>query len=618
MDKGNMIRIVNAAENNLKSVSLDIPLNKLVVVTGVSGSGKSSLIFDVLYREAEFRYLGTFSAFARQFLGKMKRPDVEQIAGISPAVAVDQYAAVNNPRSTVGTMTGIHDMLRLLFARTGISVQEPVSSYPASIIHHPSSVILHPVNRSLFSFNTPQGACPQCKGLGVEDRLDPSLLIGDPEKSIRQRCMTITTPNGYIMYSQVTLDVLDQVCRAEGFNIDIPWKDLSDANRQVIFYGSDKLEIPFGKHPLESRMKWSGITAKPREMGVYKGIIPVMEEILKRDRNKNILRFVRTSPCSACGGSRFNPHALSVRLGSFNIAELLDLPVIALTHTLKSIDFSASAKEVAGEVIPRIEALSGVMKQLGLGHLSCSRESGSLSAGEARRLKLATQLGSGLSGLLYVFDEPSIGLHHSETLELIGVLKRLRDEGNTVIVVEHDEEFIRHADHIIDIGPGPGIHGGNVLLNCPVSELKDLPGDVIRSNTTLSCYFGLERMEMPVRVQENQAEIIVKGASHHNLKHIDVAFMAGAINVVTGISGSGKASLVHQTLGSFLKKKLHGENTELGAHVAITGWEQFKRVIEIDQSPIGRTPRSNPATYTGLFDHILTCLLPCLNPLKRV
>ena len=285
-----MIRIVNAAENNLKSVSLDIPLNKLVVVTGVSGSGKSSLIFDVLYREAEFRYLGTFSAFARQFLGKMKRPDVEQIAGISPAVAVDQYAAVNNPRSTVGTMTGIHDMLRLLFARTGISVQEPVSSYPASIIHHPSSVILHPVNRSLFSFNTPQGACPQCKGLGVEDRLDPSLLIGDPEKSIRQRCMTITTPNGYIMYSQVTLDVLDQVCRAEGFNIDIPWKDLSDANRQVIFYGSDKLEIPFGKHPLESRMKWSGITAKPREMGVYKGIIPVMEEILKRDRNKNILR----------------------------------------------------------------------------------------------------------------------------------------------------------------------------------------------------------------------------------------------------------------------------------------------------------------------------------------
>ncbi|MEI6884246.1 MAG: hypothetical protein WCO02_07150, partial [Bacteroidota bacterium] len=604
MDKGNMIRIVNAAENNLKSVSLDIPLNKLVVVTGVSGSGKSSLIFDVLYREAEFRYLGTFSAFARQFLGKMKRPDVEQIAGISPAVAVDQYAAVNNPRSTVGTMTGIHDMLRLLFARTGISVQEPVSSYPASIIHHPSSVILHPVNRSLFSFNTPQGACPQCKGLGVEDRLDPSLLIEDSEKSIRQRCMTITTPNGYIMYSQVTLDVLDQVCRAEGFNIDIPWKDLSDANRQVIFYGSDKLEIPFGKHPLESRMKWSGITAKPREMGVYKGIIPVMEEILKRDRNKNILRFVRTSPCSACGGSRFNPHALSVRLGSFNIAELLDLPVIALTHTLKSIDFSASAKEVAGEVIPRIEALSGVMKQLGLGHLSCSRESGSLSAGEARRLKLATQLGSGLSGLLYVFDEPSIGLHHSETLELIGVLKRLRDEGNTVIVVEHDEEFIRHADHIIDIGPGPGIHGGNVLLNCPVSELKDLPGDVIRSNTTLSCYFGLERMEMPVRVQENQVEIIVKGASHHNLKHIDVAFMAGAINVVTGISGSGKASLVHQTLGSFLKKKLHGENAEPGAHEVITGWEQFKRVIEIDQSPIGRTPRSNPATYTGLFDHI--------------
>jgi len=588
MNADDVIRIVNASENNLNSVSLDIPKNKFVVVTGVSGSGKSSLVFDVLYREAEFRYFGSFSAYARMFLGKIKRPEVERIEGLSPAVAVDQGSVTANPRSTMGTLSGIHDDLRLLFARTG---EVPVGQE-------------FRLSRSLFSFNSPDGACPGCKGLGLEDRIDPVLLIGDESKSIRQRCMTITTPNGYIMYSQVTLDVLDQVCRSEGFNIDIPWKDLSPENRRVIFYGSSRIEIPFGKHPLESRMKWSGITAKPREMGVYKGIIPVMEEILKRERNKNILRFVRTTTCHTCGGRRLNPKALSVKVGGWNIASLSALPVTELSAVLNTMESPAGQKEIASGIIQHIRFLAGVMDQLGLGHLSADRESGSLSTGESRRLKLATQLGPGLNGMIYVFDEPSVGLHAPEILSLISVLKQLRDQGNTVIVVEHDEEFIRHADHLIDIGPGPGIYGGNVLLNCSLSGIGSLPDQVIKESKTLSYFLGKEVIAPPASYREGRGELRVNGARHNNLKNIDVSFLLGALNVVTGVSGAGKSSLVHQVIGRSLKVKLNRGNDEAGKHASLEGWESIRRLAEIDQSPIGKTPRSNPATYTGLFDHI--------------
>jgi excinuclease ABC subunit A len=607
MNTDDVIRIINASENNLNSVTLDIPKNKFVVVTGVSGSGKSSLIFDVLYREAEFRYFGSFSAFARQFLGKMKRPEVERIEGLSPAVAVDQRSVINNPRSTVGTLSGIYDHLRLLFARTGrIDSTSAIVCKPDYRPGVPDKMPLaeFKINRSLFSFNSPDGACPQCKGLGIEDRIDPDLLIEDEAKSIRQRAMTITTPNGYIMYSQVTLDVLDQVCRAEGFSIDIPWKDLSPENKHVVLYGSNKIEIPFGKHPLESRMKWSGITAKPREMGVYKGIIPVMVEILRRERNKNILRFVRTASCSACGGKRLNPRALSVKVGEWDIAALSALPVSLMPDALNAIEFPARHRGTAIEIIHGIVSLVNVMKHLGLGHLSPDRESGSLPAGESRRLKLATQLGPGLSGMIYVFDEPSIGLHDSETLALISVLKQLRDQGNSVIVVEHDQEFIRHADHLIDIGPGPGIFGGNVLLNCAVPDLGSLPEEIVNKSKTLSYFFGRERLDSPVTARRGDGELSISGASHHNLKNIHVSFLLQAMNVVTGVSGAGKSSLVHQTLGSFLRKKLNGSNEEPGKHDSIGGWESIKRLTEIDQSPIGRTPRSNPATYTGLFDHI--------------
>jgi excinuclease ABC subunit A len=597
------ISIVNASENNLKSVSLDIPRNKLVVVTGVSGSGKSSLVFDVLYREAEARYFGTFSSYARQFLGRMKKPEVERVGGLSPAVAVDQGSAVNNPRSTVGTISGIHDSFRLLFARCG-SLPEGED---------------FKLSRSLFSFNTADGACTHCKGLGVEDRIDPELLVADPNRSIRDRCMAVTTPNGYLMYSQVTLEVLDQVCRAEGFSIDIPWNELTEENRHVIFYGSDRIEVPFGKHPLESRMKWSGITAKPREMGVYKGIIPVMEEILRRDRNQNILKYVRSVPCPHCHGKRLNPRALSVKIGEWDIASLSELTLNELAHVLRKIYHQplttnhqplttdhqppSTIQSPGSEIITNLLSLITVMQELSLGYLRSSDASGKLGPGESRRMKLASQMGSGLSGLIYVLDEPSAGLHSEEVSALISVLKRLRDQQNTVIVVEHDEEFIRQADHIIDIGPGPGMQGGEILFNLPTRELAGIPKEAAIRSKTLTWYLGKNEKEIKAFSAGSGEMIRIRNFSLPEGKR-DVEFALGTLNVVTGRSGSGKGRLVHGILGGFLNSKSNGQPWSIASGETVEGWETIKKIVEIDQSPIGKTPRSNPATYTGLFDPI--------------
>jgi excinuclease ABC subunit A len=583
------ITITNASEHNLRSVSVEFPRNQFIVVTGVSGSGKSSLIYDVLYREAESRYLGSFSSFARQFMGKLKKPDVERIEGLSPAIALDQRALISNPRSTAGTITGIYDALRLLYARVGKFAAGDEQS---------------PINRSLFSFNSPEGACPACKGLGVEDFLDPELLIADGNRTLREGALVITAPNGYIIYSQVTLDVLDQVCRAEGFHIDIPWKDLTPEQKHIVLYGSDKIEIPFGKHPLESRMKWSGITAKPRELGYYKGILPVMEAILQRDRNKNILRFVRSGKCKACEGRRLNDRALSVPIGGYNIADLSALQVSELLPVLRSISFTDAEQQVAIPLIRQISKLIDFMVRLGLGHISTNRESTTLSGGESQRMRLATQAGIGLSGMICIFDEPSIGLHPHQVGQLIGILKEIRDKGNTVIVVEHDETFLHHADWLIDIGPGPGVHGGEVLFNGPLKSAIDLPeGEVLKSRT-LSFLHGLERIPIPAQRRPGAGMLTIEKASANNLRQIDVGFKLEALNVVTGVSGAGKSTLTNQILGAFLRNKLQGTNEPVGKHGIIRGWDAIGKVITIDQSPIGRTPRSNPATYTGLFDPI--------------
>ncbi len=580
------IKIHKASENNLKAISLEIPKNKLVVVTGVSGSGKSSLAYDVIYREAENRYLSTFSTHARQFLAKMKKPAVEKIDGLSPAIAVNQKTVIRNPRSTVGTVTGIYDYLRLLFARLGKSQDENAD---------------FKIDRNLFSFNTPAGACPHCQGLGVEDRIDPELIVADVNKSLRQGAFVITAPNGYIIYSQVTMDVLDEVCRAEGFNVDISWKDLTAEQKNVVLYGSNKIEIPFGKHTLESRMKWSGITAKPRDTGFYKGVIPVMADILRRDRNKNILRFVRSQKCHVCQGSRLNEKALSVVWQNVNIAQLSQMSVKAMGQFIKSCTFDPHEKSVAEPLTQEILKIVDQLEKLGCGYLQINRESTGLSGGESQRLRLASQLSSNLRGIIYIFDEPSIGLHPSENKNMIEVLQGLRDKGNSVIVVEHDDDYLHHADHIIDIGPAAGINGGEVLFNASADELPNLK---IENSKTLDYFLGREVFKIAEPGNIKSDEIAIVGAAQNNLKNIEAVFKTHTLNVVAGVSGAGKSTLVEQILSRYFKTKLHAATAIPGKHEGIRGGEEIKKVVMIDQSPIGRTPRSNPATYTKLGDHL--------------
>ncbi|HZK09272.1 MAG TPA: excinuclease ABC subunit UvrA [Bacteroidales bacterium] len=578
-----VIRIRHASQNNLKDISLEIPKNQLVVVTGVSGSGKSSLVYDVIYREAENRYLGTFSAHARQLMGKTRRPEVESIEGLSPAIAVNQKTVIRSARSTVGTITGIYDYLRLLMARFGHSDDPKLK-----------------IQRSLFSFNSPQGACMHCQGLGVEDRIDPQLLIADGSKSLRQGAFVITAPNGYIIYSQVTMDVLDEVCRAEGFSVDIPWNELTESEQQVVLYGSNKVEIPFGKHTLESRMRWSGITAKPRDMGFYKGVIPVMNEILRRDRNKNILRFVRTHRCSECHGTRLNTAARSVRWHGKNIAQLAALSLRALSQELSVYKAATEPASAEGLLLGEILKRTHLLEKLGVGYLSTDRESTTLSGGESQRLRLAAQITAEMNGVLYIFDEPSIGLHPTENKALIDMLFELRDQGNTVIVVEHDDEYLRHADHVIDLGPAAGIHGGELLINHPAAALSTLK---VTNSSTLDFLLVKEVFFINKEIPVSGSALHLIGASLHNLKKVSAHFYLHALNVITGVSGAGKSSLM-QTLAEGAEHLIQNKSLSVQYFEKITGWEQVQQVVMIDQAPIGRTPRSNPATYTGMFDYI--------------
>ncbi len=590
-----LLSVRGAAEHNLKGIDVDLPRNALVVVTGVSGSGKSSLAFDTIFREAERRYLETFSSYARQFLGKMARPAARSLDGLSPAIAVNQRSAARQPRSTVGTLSGIHDDLRLLYARLGS--RSPDGSGQGD----PRP----PLTRRLFSFNSPHGACPACRGLGVEDRLDPELLVADPRRTIRQGALVITTPTGYVIYSQVTIDVLDQVCRAHGFDVDTPWEALTDEQRRIVLCGSDRIRIPYGKHPLESRLRWSGITARPREEGTYKGILPVMEQILKRSRNRNILRFVRSLPCRACGGTRLRPEALAVTFRGRHIGEMARLSIAEAAAFFESLSFEPRETPVGEPIRAAVLERARLLGRLGVGHLALERASTSLSGGEAQRLRLASQLGSGLHGLLYVLDEPSIGLHAVEHARLLDVLRELRDRGNTVLVVEHDEDTIRQADWVVDIGPGAGQHGGELLYSGPPGGLTVDPapprlaqaasanggarGAGLRDSRTAAFLSGRERPPVPAARRVGRGVLRLSNAARHNLQHLDVGFLLGALNVITGVSGAGKSSLVEE-----LVERLGRGGAEAGSAVG--------KVIAVDQSPIGRTPRSNPATYTGLSD----------------
>lgn len=547
------IRLENVRTHNLDDVTVEVPHGALTVVTGVSGSGKSSLAFDTLHAVAERRYFETLSSHGRRFLQRVPEPEVGRVDRVSPSIALSQRVGSSDPRSTVGTLSGVHDLLRVVYAEaTG---REPRD----------------------FSFVT-AGACPGCNGSGSRDEVARELLIADPAKTLRAGALVPTTKSGYIVYSQVTIDVLDDVCRAHGFDVDTPWQELTREQQDVVFFGSDRREVPFGKHTLESRMRWEGIKAKPRELGHYKGLIPTIAETLKRNRNENALRFARSVPCPACGGCRLDERARTATVDGLALQELL-------TGELR--DIADWAERRGGALVRRVDA----MLRLGLGYLPLARATPSLSGGEFQRVRLAAIATTGMTGVLFVFDEPSVGLHATEERAVLELLAALRDEGNTVVVVEHSELAVAAADHVIQVGPGAGVHGGRIVAAGPPAEVAPV---VARAP-----------MRRRLAVEPDANTLVVEGACARNLRDIDVSIPHGRLTVIAGVAGAGKSTFLHDVLADLVRRRLAGAPVgEAPPARAIRGFEHLRQVIEVDQSPIGRSPRSNPATYTGLFDVI--------------
>ena len=551
------IRLRGARAHNLKNIDLDLPLGTWIALTGPSGSGKTTLAFDILHREGQRRYLGSLSTKARHYLAKLGRAEVDQLTGLPVTLATGQGALTPSPRSTVGTLVGLLDLLRLLFARRG---------------YFDGDVAL---SRSHFSFNQAVGACPSCAGLGVEDQVHPPLLVADASKSIRDGALKPTLSNGYTVYSQVTLEVMNTLCQAHGFDVHTPWTALTDDQRQMVLYGTQVMKVPFGKHGIESRMKWKGITARPREEGYYRGLIPVIQETLKRDRNPNILRFVRSIACTSCDGTRLGKVGRETTLGAQTLPKLLATPVRDLGKILDELPTS----QVLSALRPALDQRLRRMDQLALGHLSLDRSSTQLSGGEGQRLRLAAQLNAQLSGLLIILDEPTLGLHPSAQQGMAEILEELRDLGNTLLVVDHDPHMVQRADHWLALGPGAGPLGGRVLHNATLPP-KALVHSYPQRSPTL----------------QGPGTLHLSGARLHNLHGVDLSVPLAAMTVVSGPSGAGKSSLVFQTLLPAL------QGVEGGAFSALEGVPERMAVQWVDAKPIGRTPRSTPATYTGLFD----------------
>lgn len=550
------LKIRGASEHNLRDIDLDLELGRWIDVTGPSGSGKTSLVFGTLVAESQRRYLSTLSARARHYLAKLERPRVDRLEGLPVAIAVGQATATANVRSTVGTLTGVLDLLRLLFARDAVDPEG------------------ESLSRSHFSFNHPLGACPACGGLGVTDRVDPALLVSDPSKSIRDGALVPTLANGYTVYSQVTLEVMNQICEAHGFTVHTPWNQLTEEQQRVVLYGTTALEVPFGKHSLESRMRWKGITARPRQVGYYKGLVPVIEETLERSRNPGVLRFVRSSPCPECGGSRLSRPGREAQLDAFTLPTLLSFTVAGLEVPLSSLPQTPVWKALH----PSIEARLTRLRRLSLGHLSLDRVSTTLSDGEAQRVRLAAQLTAGLSGMLVCLDEPTLGLHPEAGPQMAEVLDELVEGGNTLVVVEHDPDMVRYCDHRIDIGPGAGPDGGRVSYDGPPEPDPLGPPP---------------RPKQPRR--PGRGELTLRGATLHNLDRADLTVRWGAFNVVIGPSGAGKSSLVFQTLLPALCGQPGGPYAKLEGR-------STHDIRALDARPLGKTSRSTPATFSGLFD----------------
>ena len=713
-----------AREHNLKDVSLDLPRDAMIVFTGLSGSGKSSLAFDTIFAEGQRRYVESLSAYARQFLGQMDKPDVDFIDGLSPAVSIDQKAASRNPRSTVGTVTEVYDYLRLLFARVGkphcpecgrpiarqtpqqivdrvlefdedtrFQVLAPVirgrkgeytellrelqtkgysrarvdgitirledatdggSRLPAlkKYEKHTIEVIVDRLavkesarrrltdsvetalglsggvvvldfvdlpendpNRERmysehlaclyddlsfeeleprsFSFNSPWGACPVCTGLGTRMEVDPELVVGDHDLSLAEGAISVWS-GGHV--NDYFLRLMEALGSSLGFSVTTPWAKLPAAAQKAVLYGyGDQVHVRYKNRYGRERSYYTN----------FEGAIPYITrrhaEAESDSSRERYAGFMRQVPCPSCHGTRLKPLTLAVTVDGRSIAEYCALPIGELTKLLRTLELSERDQQIAGRVLKEINARMGFLLDVGLDYLTLDRASATLAGGEAQRIRLATQIGSGLVGVLYVLDEPSIGLHQRDNHRLLDTLLRLRDLGNTLIVVEHDEDTIRAADWVVDIGPRAGEHGGQIVVSGPLSEL-------LASEESLTGAYLTGREAIPVPAKRRKIskskEVVVKGASEHNLQGIDVGFPLGTFIAITGVSGSGKSTLVNDILYAALAKELHGTRIVPGRHVKVTGMHQLDKVVHVDQGPIGRTPRSNPATYTGVFDHI--------------
>ena len=705
------IRVKGAREHNLKNVSLRIPRDKLIVFTGLSGSGKSSLAFDTLYAEGQRRYMESLSSYARQFLGMMEKPDVDSIDGLSPAISIDQKTTSKNPRSTVGTVTEIYDYLRLLYARIGVPHcpvcgnpirQQTLDEIVDSILTLPEGtriqrlapivrgrkgeyvkefenarrsgfvrarvdgeqveladeikldkqkkhtieivvdrlvvkpdvrgrlsdsvetavgladglltvdvvggeelkfsqnyacpehgVSIEELTPRMFSFNNPFGACPTCTGLGMQYAIDPDLVL--PDRSLSINGGAIRASGWSVKDGTIARMYFTGLAAHYGFSLDTPIKELPKKIVDILLYGNGKERF---------KVTRTGEYGHGEYSATFEGVIPNLQrryEQTTSDWAKRELEvYMREIPCPTCGGKRLKPESLSVTVGDKNIVELTQLSVTEALAFLDTLELSEREKLIAGRVLKEVRERLGFLNSVGLNYLTLSRRSGTLSGGESQRIRLATQIGSYLMGVLYILDEPSIGLHQRDNDKLLATLKRLRDLGNTLIVVEHDEDTMRAADWIVDVGPGAGVHGGEIGYSGPADEIVSCERSV-----TGQYLSGKKHIPVPAKRRAGNGHLLtVRGAAENNLKHIDVSFKEGAFNVVTGVSGSGKSSLVNEILYKRLAADLNGASTHPGKHDRIEGLEFFDKVINIDQAPIGRTPRSNPATYTGVFNDI--------------